>query len=754
MLNRVEGFAGALRKTSAEDEARRGFGLSDALAMARRQWSLIAITVAAALLIALWYLQITPPIFLANSYLMLDSRKLQLFNNQSVISEVGIDAPYIDSQLEVLRSDSVASSVVQELKLAQDPEFTVGAPSWLSSIKTTLLAAVAGDGDNSKGQNQLPEVLRAKVAAGVIRSNLQVQRVRFTYIIQIGFTALDPQKAVSVANAVADRYIFDQAQSKQETTTRAVAWLRERTEDLRRQAVEAEREVQEFRTKYNIIQSGGRSIDEQLLADLNSQVFAARSETSDARARLDRLQDAIKSGVPSATTTAALQNEVLNRLRNQSVDIAKRYSDFLARYGNDHFAVVNLQKEMKQIERAMLDELRRMAQRYASDLEIAQTKERTTEAALKELTQRNAGARESQGALQVLESAAQAHRTMHESYLRRYMEATQQESVANTEARIITPASGAAQVSPQPTRVFSTALLLGLFAGAGLAFGRERLNRALRTTKEVEKALGVECLGILPEIPVPTDTHTTGVKERAPGKREIAHNLGIGRQVVLTPFSRFAETVRAIKVAADTATTANDVRVIGIVSALPGEGKTTIASNLAHAIAHGGSATLLIDGDLRSPALTKLTAPGAEIGIMEVLEGTCSVDEVLWKDPVTGLDFLPGLVGYRISDTPEVLASSRMSNLLASARERYDYIIVDFPPIAPAVDAKAAAHLVDAFMLVIGWGRTSPEIISDALASADTVSVKLLGAVLNHADPSELKRVEAYKDAYYTQYGP
>jgi succinoglycan biosynthesis transport protein ExoP len=232
--------------------------------------------------------------------------------------------------------------------------------------------------------------------------------------------------------------------------------------------------------------------------------------------------------------------------------------------------------------------------------------------------------------------------------------------------------------------------------------------------------------------------------------RTIDHELGIARQVVLTPFSRFTETVRSVKVAADTAP--NDLRILGIVSAVPGEGKSTIAANLAQLAAHSGARTLLIDADLRNPSLTRLISPWATSGVLEVLTGAAKIENILWRDPITNLEFLPAVLPEPIAHTSELLASRKMADIIASARENYDYIIMDLPPIAPVVDAKAAGHLVDAFILVVQWGQTSQEVIEESLATAEVVQSKIIGAVLNRANPSALKRLEAYKGKTYHRY--
>jgi succinoglycan biosynthesis transport protein ExoP len=213
--------------------------------------------------------------------------------------------------------------------------------------------------------------------------------------------------------------------------------------------------------------------------------------------------------------------------------------------------------------------------------------------------------------------------------------------------------------------------------------------------------------------------------------------------VVDEPFSRFAETIRSLNVAADVADPSVRNKVIGVTSVLLREGKSVVAANLSEMIAISGGKALLIDGDLRNRALTRQLAPAAEAGLIDVLAHRAAVEELVWRDPNTNLDFLPVGSPIGAANFPIVLASPvAMQGLLKAVRGRYDYVILDLPPMAPVADVKAASHLIDFFVLVIEWGRTSREAVVDALNTAPLVGQKLLGAVLNKADMTTSKKLD------------
>jgi capsular exopolysaccharide synthesis family protein len=303
------------------------------------------------------------------------------------------------------------------------------------------------------------------------------------------------------------------------------------------------------------------------------------------------------------------------------------------------------------------------------------------------------------------------------------------------------------------------ASILGLVGGFGAAFAREHFDRTFRSAKQVEREVGVDCLGILPAIAparwqLPKSLLPKWRRDVASGERIISASTERHRFVVDEPLSRFAETIRDLKVAADTADLHRSGKVIGITSARPHEGKSLLAANLGEMIALSGSNVLLIDCELRNGGLTKQFAPKAKGGLLEVVAGRAAVNDFIWRDPITNLHFLPAmkLAGGRDQNTREQLSAAALFQrtqltpmglkaLLESVQDSYDYVILDLPPITPVADVKAISHLVDAFILVIEFGRTSQHAVIDALNAAPTVCEKLLGAVLNKADPDELRRL-------------
>jgi len=166
-------------------------------------------------------------------------------------------------------------------------------------------------------------------------------------------------------------------------------------------------------------------------------------------------------------------------------------------------------------------------------------------------------------------------------------------------------------------------------------------------------------------------------------------------------------------------------------------------------MAHSGSKSILIDGDFRNPRLSRELAPSASAGLIELLSGKASFDDVIWMDPSTQLAFLPTVMKTRIAHTSDLLASDATKKLFEVLREKYDYVVVDLSPLAPVVDVRATTGLIDSYVFVIEWGRTKIELVEHALGAARGVYDSLLGVVLNKANTDTLNRYESYRGNYY-----
>jgi len=267
----------------------------------------------------------------------------------------------------------------------------------------------------------------------------------------------------------------------------------------------------------------------------------------------------------------------------------------------------------------------------------------------------------------------------------------------------------------------------------------------------METALKAPCVALVPLVDAALSSEAVdGHELPAPGEsKSIARDGSVCWMVAEQPLSRFAEAIRSVKLATDLNGTNKGHKVIGFTSALPNEGKSTVAAALALLAAQVGGKVIIVDCDLRNPSLSRTLAPKATLGIVDVLAGEQSLDDAIWRDGPGGMAFLPAVSGSRLFHTSEVLASEPVKQLIYDLRESYDYVVVDLPPLAPLIDVRATSHLVDGYFLVIEWGRTKIDVVQHALNSTPLVYEGLLGTILNKAKMEFVGRYEMHRSKYY-----
>jgi exopolysaccharide transport family protein len=710
-----------------------------------RQWRIIALMTGLCMLLGGVYVALAPPRFTAQADMIIDTKRVTWTQSEMASENRLVEDASVESEIETTKSERVASTVIRRLKLTDDPEFAgVG-----KGLKRRILSLFKFDsGEDVQPSND--EVMRRVLDA--VKANLRVTRLGRSYIEQIAFTSLDRDKAARIANAFADAYIEEQLQAKFEANRRATAWLEARIGELRHQASEAYREVQDFKSQNSIIIGvDGKLASEVELDQLGIALAKARADTSQARAKLDRITRVLEQRsdkeenfkIPDPVVTDALSNPVITRLRQQFLDNQNKESEWSARYGPDHTAARNLRAEMAALQRSIWDEISRIAESYKSELQIARSQEEAIDKRMIEVFQKSSSTRQSQVRLRELETAANTYRGIYETFLSRFTQSVQQQSFPSTEARVVTPASPPfVQSSPKVVLTLAFTALCGLALGVVLAFTREQLNRRIQTRAQLESLVGTNCLAVLPAFaqkkPMIRKAGTTQASEAFQQINEAA------------PFSATAEALRYIKVAIDLHPTG--AKIIGLVSALPGEGKTTVSASLAAFLAKSGARTLLIDADLRNPSMTKTLGYVGASGLLSMVAEKMDFDELVITDSKYKFDFLASSTRTKPSNSSDILTSPAMKTMLKAAKSNYDYVIVDLPPVLPVVDVKAAAHLIDAFVLVVEWNSTPTDEIVKAIGSSAILSERLLGVVLNKADEAVMRRFEGYSDRRYAYY--
>ena len=756
MLHFPEPRAADSRHSEASEDKQVG-GLIDferILAIARRQYRLVLAGALGGLVLGVLYLLTAVPVYTASADIFIDKGAPQVMSEYSEPTALLQDEVQMLSQVEVLKSTHLAEAVARRLKLDQNDAFMNASPSMIGRLVGSVKSIVTFVPSLfwTPEINDTTQADRIDAAARILASNVAVERVGRTYVLSVSYKAGTPVLAQQIAQGYAEAYLDDQLDAKYDATKRASGWLQDRIAELQKQSFDADLAVEKFRTDNNLIATNGQLVSEQQLSGVSSQLVTAKAETAQAKARYDQIRQLIDSGQTDAVVNDALLSSTINNLREQYLSASRREAEISAKLGSTHIQAVRLRDQMKEYERLIFAELGRIADSYQNAYKVALSREQALETSLTQSLAVSADANTTQVRLRELERQAEAFKTLYESFLKRYQETIQQQSFPVTQARIITRAEApGAPSAPKKPLMLAAFLMLGIGVGAGAGAWREFRDRFFRVADQVGRETGLEFLGYLPLVK-PGEGEVASASSPAP----LAAGSGLWAPGAIAaygrdhPMSSFAETLRNTRIAADVSLADETTKVIGVVSCLPSEGKSTTASNLSMLLSTPERRTLLIDADLRNPGLTRSLAVRPQSGLIEaLLDGHGDAKPHLVWDQSGQLAVLPAVMRQRVSHSSELLSSASMGALMNAVRPHFHYVVVDLPPLGAIVDAKAFAHRVDAFVFVVEWGRTARHVVRSILRDNPGVRGKCLGIILTKSDSSKMKLYRAYGSSEY-----
>jgi succinoglycan biosynthesis transport protein ExoP len=524
--------------------------------------------------------------------------------------------------------------------------------------------------------------------------------------VEVSYTSPSRRLSADVANTFAAAYIDEQLGSNAETTRRAGGWLEERIRELRGNAVTADRAVQEYKAANNIVDLGPALLSDQELTETIELVAASRARFAEASARAQRLEGATSAAVLQGSVAEALQSQVITRLRQQFLDSSRREAELAGRHGVNHGAAVQLRTEMVEIERAIQNELGRIAEVHRNERQVAEGNMRGMEAQLAGLVQTATRTNIERSQLRSLQSTADANRAIFENFLQRFTQAMQDQSYPIADARSVSLAIPPLERSkPRSIIILAAALALGLMLGVGLAILREALDGRLRTVEALADAAAASRVWVVGEARQLRFSGSDPWHDPAappPAFCEAMNN----------PASPMAEAVQGLRsTIARLSAQGGAIKVIGVAGTQGGDGSSLVAANLAMSLAASGRRIALLDWK---------GVPGGD---------ALTVTE-------TGLRVVPMPPLPQGRAAPQWRAAAVM---IAELRQTHDFVILDLPALSSQGSAVALNDMVEAFVLVARWGRTPRTEVSDAMARMTGSDALFLGAVLNRADVRQLR---------------
>ncbi|CAH2605709.1 Polysaccharide biosynthesis tyrosine autokinase (plasmid) [Rhodovastum atsumiense] len=677
------------------------------------------------------------PHYTATATLMINSTPLQAVEGDGLVrpsASQANDSTWVPTQASLLRSPLLIAQVIGALGLEQDPEIRPRL-----SVRERLrqgVSAVLEFGGFATWLPPLPKLeplSDTEAAVPRFLERLSVGQQRESRLITVSYRSTSPAKAARVANAVVHQYLDERARAKRDTVDRTYQWTSERLTELRRQLQESEAAATDFMATYGLGRPGSSMPDANQPPSLRRELAAARTERASKEARLAQLRDLQAHGESYDSLPEVAGSAIIQSLQNQANQLQAQLAQVSAIYGDQHPSVREVAAQRDAIRRRIASETAHIVRGLTNEAQRARNRERDMEQAIRTSLQENAVSEGAAVRLTELTRVIDTQSELYRSLLGRLEELGKQRALAGADAELV----AAAMIPREPDFPKLWLLLSGGLAGSmilalGLVALAEHLDRGMRASHDVERALGLPTFALVPRVKTgrlgPPHCH---VIERRP--------------------SAYAEAIRALLLGILHASR-QTARVLLVTSAWPEEGKTTLTVSLAAMAARSGRRTVVVDLDTRRPGVARELGLRVEAGVAEYVR-----DRRPLEDVILACQGEPNLhvVALResLEDPALILDSHRLSELVSHLRRHFDFVLLDLPPTLGVTDAPAVASLADAALFVVRWGSTTESAALNGIAPLERAGANVLGCVLTQVD---LRRhaLYGYHDAgqFYRNY--
>jgi capsular exopolysaccharide synthesis family protein len=641
---------------------------------------------------------------------------------------------FMNTQTKLLTSDSLAWRVIESLDLVHNPHFNRdiesqadGEPGILDRIRGGLGSLFGHDQEAVDAETDQAEIQQRLLK--IFMHNLEIKAERDTTILNIAFSSSDPVLARDVVNSLIRSFITWQMDKKVGAAGLANEQLQKQIEVARVRLEKSEDELNRFAQKAGIVSLDSRmNLIYKQLEEINTALAQAHAQRLTKEALDIQTRESGVSAMPMV-----IDNKLIQDLRQQHVQLVSQYEDLLVVFKPDYPEARRLKAKMDDVARKIGGEENRILQGIHNDYLVSLKNEQSLrkQADLAKTQALELNDRATQ--YKILEREVDTNKEIHQSLLQRGKEidATVGTDISNIQVvdHALLP------VTPDKPRIRLNLLLaigIGLMLGVAAAFLFEFMDNTVKSMDEISDRFGIPILGVLPE-----------ADEKYRDK--------LDHLVVSDPRAGFSEAIRTTRVSIQLSTAAEGgTRTLLVTSTAEGEGKSTIAVNMAQAFAAAGDKVLVIDGDLRRPRLHRVfPSSGTRTGgLSELLIGSKSLEEVVRNTAQKNLFFIPA--GLLPPNPAELLASKRMRHYLEKLGTVFDRIIIDGPPSVGFADVLVLSSLVNGVILVTTLGKTHRQALRLFRRSLSNINARLLGTIVNRLDLHS--RYGGYYSKYYKYY--
>lgn len=684
----------------------------------------------------------TVPVYEARTQVMIekDARRSTSLNTVMEERETWYQDDFYPTQYRVLQSRTMAMRTASALEAAR-PE-RVPTESGLSFSVSGVLNSAVGTVTRWFAPAPVPAVIDASPTAAAssrlsaladrVQGGIMVVPVRNSRLVDIRFRSPDPEFAATVVNLHAAQYIEQSLEFRVEATTQTNAWLTTQLEEQRLLVEESERRLQDYKEQNNATSVDDKqNIVVQKLNALNDQVVQARIERMNREVQVNAIAERQARGESLESFPAVLASPVVQKLRADIVAKESERARLGTQYGPAYPAMRDLASQIDTANRDLSVEIEKVISGIRSEFQTARARELALQQSLDGQQRESLGLDRKMLDYAALEREAQSNRQLYQNLLTRAKETGAAGEYRGTSIQVLDRAEvPGAPVLPRTQRDLLLAMLGGVLLAFGLAFGVEYFDSRIKLPEEIKTHLGLPFLGMIP-------TFSGGDRD------------GEAPLLQADAPAAFSEAIRAVRTAVLFSSAEEGSRSVVVTSTGPHEGKTVVSSSLAITLAQAGLRTIVVDADMRRPRMHEALGRSQEPGLSNVLVGEASLDDATRPTSVPNLTLLAA--GHIPPNPVELLCSPRYAELIAELKRRYDWVVIDAPPVMPVTDAAVVANASSGVIFVVGAEMTPRQTAATAVEQLRSANARFIGAVLNRVN---IQRHSYYYSPYYRkEYG-
>ena len=683
------------------------------------------------------------PVYQAKALIEIDKENPSVANPQELFLLDEVSDAYLETQYKVLTSDDLAERVIHQLGLDRQAEFLPSTLAWPWTM--TASAAAAFPPPPPKDSAAVPDLSVRETVLTRFRSRLDIRPIRRSRVVEIRFDSQAPELAARTVNAVAENYIQKNLEARWDAAQKASEWLSQQLRDLKAKLENSEDDLQKYAADNGLLfleteKGDAESIVNQSVREVQEELTRAQADRMEKESIFRLVQSGEYGSLPGV-----LDNKLLQDLTFRLADLQREQAQLATTFTDNYPKVKQTQSQIAEIQSSLERERWRAAQKISNDYFAALRREKLVrEAFAEKLAEANQIAEKSVQ-YGILSWEVDTNNGLYEGLLERLKEAGVSAGLKASNIRIVDPGTVPYKpIAPNYPLNLGLAAFLGLGLGICMAFLKEHLDQTIRYSQDVFHFLGVPVLGFIPSMSARNGKKLKGItaadrefifgpanSRTAPGDTLIEdrprNDLGIHKG------SAFSEAFRELRTSVILSASGRLANSILVTSAQPGEGKTTVAVNLAFSLAQLGQPVLLVDADMRRPSIQKYF-PQKGSKLSSYLGGQGAWQQMVYPTPISRLNILH--CGPIPENPSELLSSDRMRALIQESMTTYRFVILDSPPLLNRADSRILGSMVGATLLVVKGGETPRQVVQYAESQARSVGANLIGVVLNNLDSS------------------